>query len=420
MDRDKATSELFVTNVDTYLADVAAGDITTLDLDNMDFVNPGVDYNFDENRYEYIHGMGKAGTVLDGSEGWQLDILKAGWMTPSSVYTPHGWRFSCRDRNDDVKGYRARIRDPDCGNAVKPDCCGQVHLEECELPSGPDWTLWTDYSECSKSCFEEPKLNPGYGYKIRGRNCEAHTDLFNAAGTAVNIQLPEKLYKGCVCATDSQNEDATACQTSANIEATANQCTWQMAKCNTNKPCPKEGGSILVKSCPACGSGHKEIKQKLCTGPGAAGADWDSAEPYTADHCKFPDGEFKTEDCTDVVCTAASVSGNCVNNIREIIVNGEIEQESCSIVAWSDWTSCPAVTCAERPIGKSFRFSAQAETEHKDCPVSTLACPKWSDWSEWSECADNSKSRSRDCINPNNLTPIGGECFGESTETCAC
>ena len=31
-------------------------------------------------------------------------------------------------------GYRARIRDPDCGNAVNPDCCGQVHLEECELP----------------------------------------------------------------------------------------------------------------------------------------------------------------------------------------------------------------------------------------------------------------------------------------------
>ena len=69
-----------------------------------------------------------------------------------------------------------------------------------------DWTLWTDYSECSKSCFEEPKLNPGYGYKIRGRNCEAHTDLFNTAGTAVNIQLPEKLYKGCVCATDSQSK----------------------------------------------------------------------------------------------------------------------------------------------------------------------------------------------------------------------
>ena len=155
MDRDKVTSELFVGNVDTYLADPAAGDFTTLDLDNMDFVNPGVDYNFEENRYEYIHGMGKAGTVLDGSEGWQLDILKAGWMTTNSGYSPHGWRFSCRDRNDDVKGkfvntkplifslnrfkirfsgYRARIRDPDCGNAVNPDCCGQVHLEECELP----------------------------------------------------------------------------------------------------------------------------------------------------------------------------------------------------------------------------------------------------------------------------------------------
>ena len=150
MDRDKATSVLFIANVDTYLADVAAGDFTTLDLDNMAFVNPGVDYNFDENRYEYIHGMGKAGEVLDGSEGWQLDILKAGWMVPGSGYSPHGWRFSCRDRNDDVKGkffnnepvdsslnqiktrfsgYRARIRDPDCGTADKPDCClSLIHI----------------------------------------------------------------------------------------------------------------------------------------------------------------------------------------------------------------------------------------------------------------------------------------------------
>jgi len=359
---------------------------------------------------------------LDGSEGWQLDILKAGWMTANSGYSPHGWRFSCRDRNDDVKGYRARIRDPDCGNAVNPDCCGQVHLEECELPICPDWTLWTDYSECSKSCFEDPKLNPGYGYKIRGRNCEAHTSLFNTAGTAVNIQLPEKLYKGCVCATDSQNEDATACQTSTNIAATANQCTWQMATCNTNKPCPRVGGSVIVKGCPVCGSGHKEIKQHLCTGPGAAGADWDSADAYTADHCKFPDGEFAVKDCPDVTCTAASVSGNCENNVREVIVNGEIEKESCSVVVWSDWTACPAVTdtCADRPVSKTYRFSAQAETEHKDCPASTLACPKWSDWSDWSLCDNNSKSRTRECLNPNNLAVIGGECFGEDTETCAC
>ena len=74
--------------------------------------------------------------------------------------------------------------------------------------------------------------------------------------------------------------------------------------------------------------------------------------------------------------TAASVSGNCENNVREVIVNGEIEKESCSVVVWSDWTSCPAVTdtCTDRPVSKSYRFSAQAETEHKDCPTSTLAC----------------------------------------------
>ena len=77
--------------------------------------------------------------------------------------------------------------------------------------------------------------------------------------------------------------------------------------------------------------------------------------------------------------TAASVSGNCENNVREIIVNGEIELESCSVVVWSAWTTCPlaSTTCADRPVAKSYRFSAQAETEHKDCPASTLACRKY-------------------------------------------
>ena len=63
--------------------------------------------------------------------------------------------------------------------------------------------------------------------------------------------------------------------------------------------------------------------------------------------------------------------------MRDIIVNGEIEQEACSNVVWSDWTACDGVTCADRPVGKSYRFSAQAETEHRDCPASTLACRKF-------------------------------------------
>ena len=77
--------------------------------------------------------------------------------------------------------------------------------------------------------------------------------------------------------------------------------------------------------------------------------------------------------------TAASVSGNCENNVREVIVNGEIELESCSVVVWSAWTACPAVTdtCAGRPVSKTYRFSAHADTEHKDCPASTLACRKF-------------------------------------------
>ena len=51
-----------------------------------------------------------------GSEGWHLDVLKK-WMDNTEAENawmrPHGWRFSCRDRNDAVQGYRARYRKAD-------------------------------------------------------------------------------------------------------------------------------------------------------------------------------------------------------------------------------------------------------------------------------------------------------------------
>ena len=36
--------------------------------------------------------------------------------------------------------------------------------------------------------------------------------------------------------------------------------------------------------------------------PGPAGADWDNSDAYTADHCKFPKGEFEVKNCPDVTC----------------------------------------------------------------------------------------------------------------------
>ena len=59
--------------------------------------------------------------TLMGSEGWHLDVLKK-WMDATEAENtwmrPHGWRFSCRDRNQQVQGYRARYRKVDyiCGS----------------------------------------------------------------------------------------------------------------------------------------------------------------------------------------------------------------------------------------------------------------------------------------------------------------
>ena len=65
-----------------------------------------------------------------------MDVLKK-WLDPSETENtwmrPHGWRFSCRDRKDTIKGYKARYRNPDC-ETDNPDCCGLVDLVECELP----------------------------------------------------------------------------------------------------------------------------------------------------------------------------------------------------------------------------------------------------------------------------------------------
>lgn len=105
------------------------------------------------------------------------------------------------------------------------------------------------------------------------------------------------------------------------------------------------------------------------------------------------------------------------------IENGEIVQESCGTggpTVWSDWTECPA-SCAGRPAGAQFRFSAQSETETRACPASTDLCPTWSAFGAWSECVDGKHSRSRTCENSTNGGgKVGSECAGDATETCGC
>ena len=230
-----------------------------LDWDNVNLVNRGDQlprYNFDgqekraadgTTRYEYIHGwaLGQPDQrKLRGSEGWPLDILKR-WMDkttpakpvdgfnaepvgPSGIamnvnnpFKPHGWRFSCRDRRDtQTQGYMARWRNPDCKNNPDADCCGLVDIHKCELPICPDWTEWAAWGTCSKECIEDQVLGldtGNYGYRARGRSCEADHQLMDDENTAhynvdangdqpqqrrVLIQLPEQAYTGCNANTD--------------------------------------------------------------------------------------------------------------------------------------------------------------------------------------------------------------------------
>ena len=37
-------------------------------------------------------------------EGFHLDVIKEGWFNAASGMGPNGWRFSCRDRNDNIQG----------------------------------------------------------------------------------------------------------------------------------------------------------------------------------------------------------------------------------------------------------------------------------------------------------------------------
>ena len=103
-------------------------------MDGLILVNPGDEssYNHNKDRYEYITGLGTGENSRKGSEGWHLDVLKK-WLESTNGMKPNGWRFSCRDRNDPIKGYKARFRNYDCDTA-NPDCCGLVDMVECELP----------------------------------------------------------------------------------------------------------------------------------------------------------------------------------------------------------------------------------------------------------------------------------------------
>ena len=68
-----------------------------------------------------------------------------------------------------------------------------------------DWTEWTPYSECTKSCIESQLGSTGHGYKIKARNCEAHSD-FKLGQGALDIQLPEGKLEACKCDTDRNSK----------------------------------------------------------------------------------------------------------------------------------------------------------------------------------------------------------------------
>merc|ERR1712176_1513226 len=303
------------------------------------------------------------------------------------------------------------------------------------------WTAWSEFSECSADCQAS---GIGHGYKIQGRNCEADTTTlmsgFNVNQAAINaataagnaipaaipgervvIQLPEAESIGCSCDSLLADETMDQCQTTSFISSTADQCRWKLATCNTDRPCPTKSSEV-VQACPACGTqAAVEVTKHTCVDGGNKKDDWEEIE-FTAAHCGI-DNEMTVTPCVLTACNANSISTDCVNGSRSKIVNGEIVQEGCGTggpTVWSDWTECPA-SCAGRPVGQQFRFSAQSETQSQACPASTDPCPAWGNWSDWGACVDGNKSRSRTCENATNGGgAVGAECAGDATETCGC
>ena len=316
------------------------------------------------------------------------------------------------------QGMQSRMRDCIVVFGTKKECSGngtderRCSLRECPVDGG--WSPWQSWSSCSKTC--------GLGFKMKQRNCSS----------------PPPQHGGASC--KGSNVEVTQCVESVCGDSDLSEFTpWSdWSKCSAQ--CGK-GIQVRSRSCtkldPVSGIGmclgnreaFRECQMHQCNTEGFWGK-WSTWSECWG-NCNVGQ-RFRSRTCVG----RHGFSGyRCTNNQTYEFQRESCQPTSCSYKpvwsTWSNWSECSKTCdkgtrrrkrfCLTRAIGQE----CWGHYESKD-HCNTFPCPVhggWSAWSDWGECnrpcGGGIQQRNRTCTNP---TPHydGRECVGDKFQIIAC
>ena len=299
------------------------------------------------------------------------------------------------------------------------DCDGDdEEVEECNTDGCPDFSPWSQWSECSQSC--------GGGVRSRERHCEADGEEVCTCQCFGPIEEFETCA-GSVCPEWSEWSEWSQCS------VTCGEGTQTRTRhCTGDGECPgedRESRECKDRTCPewtpwshwsecsvTCGRGQRD-RVRSC-GPGSRYLDTcpgDSIEVETCEPgtCYGWSGWEEWSPCS-VSCGAGSRNRKrkCNALTRDNCVGPDTEEEQCDAGAcevwsqWSPWSQCSA-TCGagvsrrERQCSPAGAQCPGDGSQSRSCQSPSGPCPEWSDWGQWSSCSatcgEGQQTRDRKC-----------------------
>lgn len=321
-----------------------------------------------------------------------------------------------------ANGTRSRIRT--CGNPVPQfggkNCSGELtEIKSCikaPCPIPGKWATWSQWSECSKSCSS--------GRKFRRRTCN-NPSPSNGGPPCTGRATETEMCQLIPCPIDggwSEWSKWTDCSKtcSGGIQSRYRNC---------NNPPSQHGG----KQCYGNSNQSKHCSQQPCFIHG----EWTEWSNWTDCSKKCDVGQqTRTRLCLNSnLKSVEQASGilSCTGNETDMRV---CFQGPCSnkgkLTGWSSWSQC-SVSCG---LGKQERFkncsrNGDLGTEFclgplmqvKSCYQNCTVNGGWSEWSNWtacsSSCGSGVQAKFRLCTNPK--PQAGGDsCSGKNVMFKSC
>uniref|UniRef100_A0A7S4GQJ7 Spondin-like TSP1 domain-containing protein n=1 Tax=Oxyrrhis marina TaxID=2969 RepID=A0A7S4GQJ7_OXYMA len=295
-----------------------------------------------------------------------------------------------------------------CG---KEPCAGSSEPKDC------DWSEWTEWSGCSRSCSggrQYRSHRPLFNQRNGGKPCEGVYQDFR--------QCNSQPCRGAVV--DCEFGDWTEWgQCSA-------RCNGHMEHVRTIRTYPSQGGlpcKGAVRETTPCNVDVDACKDLVPVSRDCALSDW---SPWSV--CSRTCGGGQSYSTRRVVIYAEGQGEPCKGSLRRVQACGDRYCASdipvdCRWQHWGTWSDC-SVTCGGGQKYRHREIAVEPKNGGNPCaesdsmeigPCRQMACPGtqelclWGDWSSWSSCSTScgsgEKTRARSLSLSYNEDPVSDD-----------